>query len=112
MLVLAIGGHWACVQSIAWFRMTVAFSKSRPLSTALQMTFDGRHPCKLCKVVQSGRNGERDKPAKPAQAKLECLCRDGRLSVFASPLQHTAIGGDDISVSRLDPPPIPPPRFA
>jgi hypothetical protein len=112
MLVLAIGGHWALVQSVAWVRMTVAFSKSVPLAAALSMTFDGRHPCALCKVVQTGHDAERDKPVKTPESKLDFLCRDARVTVAPVAFPPPPIGVDERLATRRDPPPIPPPRPA
>jgi len=60
MLVLAVGGHWVLLQSVAWVRMTVSFSQAAPLDKALRMTFDGEHPCALCKAVKQGKQSERE----------------------------------------------------
>ncbi|HEY2951339.1 MAG TPA: hypothetical protein VGK40_02085 [Verrucomicrobiae bacterium] len=54
-LVLAIGGHWAVLQTAAWVGMVISYSQDSPLKEAVVKTFDGRHPCKLCKAVQAGK---------------------------------------------------------
>jgi len=51
-LIIAVGGHWAVLQSVAWVSMAVTYSKTDSLEVALKKTFDGRHPCKLCAAVK------------------------------------------------------------
>ena len=40
-LILATGGHWALLQSVAWVGMAIQFSHTDGISIALQKTFDG-----------------------------------------------------------------------
>ena len=49
---LTMGLHYAVVQMVGWVNMTVEYSQTAPLSEALVMTFDGKHPCELCKLVE------------------------------------------------------------
>ncbi|MEY2407898.1 MAG: hypothetical protein QOF48_568 [Verrucomicrobiota bacterium] len=112
MLVLAIGGNWALVQSVAWVRMAVGYSRCAPLGTALRMTFDGQHPCTLCKIVQDGKKTEREKRSTTPDTKLDLLCRVHGLMLLPPPLISASLGSDDRGLLRLEPPPIPPPRFA
>lgn len=58
-MFLAGGGHWAVMQTAAWGRMLVEYSKSSGLITAIQDTFDGEHPCPMCKKIASGRQQEK-----------------------------------------------------
>ena len=66
-LICAIGGHWAILQSVAWVGMVINYSQDSSLTVALQKTFDGEHPCKLCKVVRAGKKSEQ----KEASLKVE-----------------------------------------
>ncbi len=54
-----LGGHWFAIQGMAWVTMVVDFSKEAPLAEAIGKTFDGEHPCSLCKAVAEGRGEER-----------------------------------------------------
>lgn len=73
-LVLVTGGHWALLQSVAWVGMAVSFSQTATLKEALVRTFDGQHPCKLCKIVAEGKKSERKQtPQKPIH-KLDLFC--------------------------------------
>lgn len=57
-LLAATGAHWAALQSVAWTTMLANNLKSGSLSQALEKTFDGRHPCPLCKAVAAGKKSE------------------------------------------------------
>jgi hypothetical protein len=60
-----LGGHWVFLQSVAWVNMMLDFSARESLTVAIDKTFDGSHPCDLCKVVTKGRTEEqKNKPAK------------------------------------------------
>jgi hypothetical protein len=50
-LCAAIGLHWAALQSIAWVGMLISYSHSASVATAVAETFDGEHPCPLCKAI-------------------------------------------------------------
>lgn len=52
--------------------MAVDFSKGAPLSEALEKTFDGKHLCRLCKLVREGNTCEKEQ-----QAKLDLKKVDG-----------------------------------
>ena len=113
-LVLAIGGHWALVQSVAWLRMAVSYSKSAPLYEALRMTFDGRHPCQLCKVVQAEKTSSEEKQTstQPGKSKLDLLCRATGIPLLTRPAPGCLICADEIAAARIEAPPTPPPRQA
>ena len=110
--VLATGAHWVFLQSVAWVGMTVDFSRTEALGAALQKTFDGRHPCPLCKRVDEGRKAERKTEMQNVQTKLDLFCeRSNEIASepipFSSPI---AILLRDAMLAQ--PPPVPPPRFA
>jgi len=75
MLALSVGGHWAILQSAAWVGMALEYSQSMPVDEALRATFDGSHPCSLCKAVSQGRAEERKQsllnPAKDFKGLLQ-----------------------------------------
>jgi hypothetical protein len=111
-LVLAVGGHWAILQSVAWVGMTLNYAKQTSLSDALKMTFDGQHPCQLCKVVEQGKKAEQKHAVLKVETKLDFFC----LFPFAylpPSLPFTLLSlSDDIARPRANAPPTPPPRSA
>jgi hypothetical protein len=51
-LACSMGLHWGFFQSVAWVGMVIHYSHDAPLTEALMKTFDGHHPCALCKETQ------------------------------------------------------------
>ncbi|HXP63378.1 MAG TPA: hypothetical protein VN829_22945, partial [Dongiaceae bacterium] len=58
-LACSVGLHWSFLQSLAWTTMLVDNLTAAPFSAALQRTFDGKHPCPLCKVLAQGRKADK-----------------------------------------------------
>ncbi len=56
VVCLSLGMHWGVLQGFAWARMLVTFAAERSMLEAVEMTFDGEHPCELCLIAQEGRN--------------------------------------------------------
>jgi hypothetical protein len=78
-LLLSIGGHWALLQTAAWAGMVVSYSQEGTFAEALSKTFDGKHPCKLCKIVNRSLHDQQEQdttsPEKLKKFELfaECL---------------------------------------
>jgi hypothetical protein len=70
-LMVSMGGHLALLQTIAWGNMLVSYSSETTLSEAMEKTFDGGHPCELCKVVKKSKSEEEKKPLLKAGMKME-----------------------------------------
>jgi hypothetical protein len=56
-----LGGHWAILQVGAWTGMVVSYSQQCGVVAGLSQTFDGEHPCPICKAIQDGQNHEQKK---------------------------------------------------
>ena len=61
-LFLSAGGHWAMLQGVAWATMVRDFSRTGSVTSAVEKTFDGKHPCPLCKKIASARAHEEKAP--------------------------------------------------
>ncbi len=68
-----LGGHWVALQSVAWVGMVIDYSKQASLTTALEKTFDGEHPCDLCKTVSKGRGEEQKNETLKQVVKFEAV---------------------------------------
>ena len=111
-LILSItGGHWMILQSVAWTRMIVVYSRSSSLQTALGRTFDGRHPCGMCKLIQNAKRTSTQAALQQTPVKHDdWLAENQSFDFFRPPCAWTS-GADDLTyASRADPPPDPPPR--
>lgn len=71
MLVISTGIHWVALQTVAWAGMIVSYSEKAPLKTALAETFDGKHPCPLCKAIAAGKKSEKKGEFTAPTPKLE-----------------------------------------
>ena len=111
-LICAIGGHWAILQSVAWAGMAASYLQQVDFKHALLKTFDGRHPCKLCKAVQAGKKCEQKQPLLKAETKLDlCLPREvSRLNAL-HPFAQCRFDSQSAPL-RAEAPPSPPPRPA
>src|SRR5438876_205799 len=98
-LVCAIGGQWVILQSVAWVGMAVSYSRDSTLTEALLKTFDGQHPCKLCKVVQEGKNAEKKRNAQKQFTKLDLFVAVHPATVLFS--QPASIGVERIGLTTV-----------
>jgi hypothetical protein len=59
ILVLALAGsiglHWAFFQSLAWTSMLAENLRRDSLAQAVTHTFEGWHPCSICKAIADGK---------------------------------------------------------
>lgn len=69
-LMVSIGLHWAVLQSAAWVGMAVSYSMEKGMVTGITETFDGEHPCPLCKMVDAGLKSDQS-TGSPDQAPLK-----------------------------------------
>ena len=109
-LTLSLGAHWAILQTVAWTGMIVSYSRDATFTEALSKTFDGRHPCKLCKFVKEGQQSEKKLDLPKVEGKKE-FCFDSNISVPFPPSAFTLVlAPADSGLSRTETPPVPPPR--
>jgi len=112
LLVLSLGLHWAFLQTVAWTGMLVSYAQQGTFAEAVSKTFDGEHPCTMCKVVQQGRAAERQQEQQAAKTGLKLEpSLIWREAVVLPPIPRGWVCGPDIfSSSRNDEPPKPRPR--
>lgn len=114
VLTLTLGLHWALLQTVAWTGMLVRYSRGASIAEAIAKTFDGRHPCSLCKVVAKSKadqwNQEKQFPWH-AGPKLDLavpsLIRTACVPPSMAPLRITEL---PIPPALTWAPPHPPPR--
>jgi hypothetical protein len=106
----ATGAHWAVLQSVAWAEMLANNARVAPLSAAIEKTFDGRHPCPLCRKIAQGRQSEKKSDVQTELKKLDFF--NQQLAFILNPPSHfTLLGQRDAFAPALTrTPPVPPPR--
>ncbi len=111
MLTLTVGFHWAALQSAAWIGMTVKYAQNSSLGDALEKTFDGKHPCKLCKFVQEGKQAEKKSNGQFEIKKLAFFTAAPLFSFYFLPTGKSDFDFLSLAFHRGESPPTPPPRF-
>jgi hypothetical protein len=70
-LVTMLGAHWAVLQSVAWTTMLAGTLHSGSFRDAVTRTFDGKHPCPLCKAIAAAKKSEKKTEFSLQTQKLE-----------------------------------------
>jgi len=114
LIVLALAGsiglHWAFLQSVAWVGMVISYSEDATLTEALVKTFDGRHPCSLCKHIAKNKQTEKKPEFRPEWRKLE-FSYSPVAFVFRAPSHFWEMQLPNLAADLLNSaPPAPPPR--
>jgi hypothetical protein len=71
--VQILGGHWLLLQSAAWVGMMMDFARHDSLPVAIEKTFNGTHPCQLCKTVSKGRDAEHEQQMAKLAVQFEAV---------------------------------------
>jgi hypothetical protein len=109
-LVATTGAHWALLQSVAWTTMLAENLSCGSVSQAVSRTFDGKHPCPLCKAIATGKKSEKKKDSTLQLQKFEFpLANENPALVAPSQFEAPppAIAFPKVHIRR---PPVPPPR--
>jgi len=108
-LVLVTGLQWAALQTVAW-TMLASNLRCGSFSQAVSKTFDGRHPCCLCKAIAAARKSEKKSAVASVNLKMDFLLSPRlvpRLALGRSEVVRLV----DTSAPFLScEPPVPPPR--
>ncbi len=109
MLCVTLGFHWTLLQSAAWVGMMVNYSCQGSIKDAVSKTFDGQHPCPLCKLVREGKKSEKKPEAQQVVKKID-LFAGHALAFDFPPLPAPTFPVPLLTVSRTDTPLLQPPR--
>jgi hypothetical protein len=109
-LSLTLGFHWAFLQSVAWAGMLVDFSCQGSLAQAVTKTFDGKHPCPLCKLVNAGKNSDSKPGLQQSVTKYDLFADRGTTFLFPPKIEFSSFSLPFLS-QRVESPALPPPRI-
>jgi hypothetical protein len=109
-LVATTGAHWALLQSVAWTTMLAENLSCGSVSQAVARTFDGKHPCPICKAIAATKKSEKKKDSALQLQKFEfpLAAENPALPVpphFQAPRLSVAF-----PKVHIQSPPVPPPR--
>jgi hypothetical protein len=114
-LFMVAGGHWAMLQSVAWAGMVKDFSRTGSLTEAVSKTFDGKHPCSMCKKIAAAQSHEEKAPASLKVDKKSEVFVAASSSALPIPVARPYVYGPAPFVSmpeRFFAPPVPVPIAA
>jgi hypothetical protein len=111
LAVLAASGlHWNLLQTVAWTTMLADHLCTASFGEAIEKTFDGKHPCCLCRQIAAGKTTEKKSDFSSSSKKLEFIA-GGLVLVFNPPQAFTLLTDRNCaSHERAHKPPTPPPR--
>ena len=90
--------------------MIMDYSKRESLCQAIAQTFDGRHPCSLCHVVNKGKTAEKKSDLQLLTPKLDLICTKHAIAL-ALPFISFDYANSNFRISEVGhSPPVPPPR--
>lgn len=115
VLVLTLGLHWALLQTMAWTGMIIRNSRDASLSEAVSKTFDGKHPCKMCKVIKQARAEEKQQQQKQESkpdSKIKLALPEIAFSLISPASKSELPSIDQWATARSYEPPKPRPRAA
>lgn len=111
----ANGALWNAVQVVAWVKMFHDYSAVMPVADALQLTFDGSKPCKLCCMAKAAEDTARkqmprDSALGGGTEKLLFIAEHAPVVVLPAPRFTWPDLDHDIGWARKEAVPVPPPR--
>lgn len=110
-LSLSIGAPWAALQSVAWASMLVEYSQHASVAKAIAQTFDGQHPCILCKQILARQNSPKKDGSLLGKAKPDLICATRTIALL-EPSRDLEFSELELKErARYYSPPTPPPRF-
>ena len=114
-LFLSAGGHLALLQGVAWATMIRDYSRTGSVTAAVEKTFDGKHPCAMCKKIAAQRSHDEKAPATvKAEKKAEALIASGTAIVPLPAVRSFAYPPHPLEnvPEHLSAPPVPVPIVA
>jgi hypothetical protein len=110
VLLAGTGAHWGALQSVAWTRMLAENLRTSSFADAVVRTFDGQHPCSLCKVIANAKKSTKQVEFSQPLTKLEFpLATQSLLLVAPMRFQLVPIGNEFVEFLSQQPR-TPPPR--
>ncbi|MCP5535156.1 MAG: hypothetical protein H7A51_02855 [Akkermansiaceae bacterium] len=118
-IAAAIGvldGHLMLAQSWAWATMLHDRAPEMGVSEALDSTFSGAAPCPMCCALQEERQEKKEQESVPESKPTVEYPPAARIAAFLlfPPMvgfETRAMREDSLLASRLEAPPLPPPRL-
>jgi hypothetical protein len=109
-LAAMLGAHWTLLQTVAWTTMLADNLQSNSFQVAAEKTFDGNHPCDLCKAIAAGKQSEKKTDLSFSSQKLEFPPANENFVLIAPSRFHLLPQVNFSAKSFAQKPPLQPPR--
>jgi hypothetical protein len=109
-LVTTTSAHWILLQTVAWTTMLADNLQCCSFHEAVDKTFDGEHPCCLCKAIAAAKRSEQKKEFTAQIQKLEFPPVKENFILTAPSRFQLMPQANTFAESLVQPPPTPPPR--
>jgi hypothetical protein len=109
-VLAASGTHWMVLQSIAWTTMLAENLHTDSLSQAIVRTFDGKHPCCICKAIAKGKQSEKKPDFQAETQKLDFSYTNSGF-IFCPPSEFRELRAEnETGLLLTHAPAVPPPK--
>jgi hypothetical protein len=71
LAITITAGPWGAMQSFAWATMLLNNLRTHSMSEAMLQTFDGNHPCPICKAIAASKKSNKDDESLAQQTRFE-----------------------------------------
>ncbi len=110
-VALSLGLHWVVLQSVAWAGMFATYAQQSTVRAAFVKTFNGKNPCRICKLVREGQQSEKAKESVLPLVKVESLPCEAAFVLRPPAPSFSPTVTDFTALPRVESPPTPPPRL-
>ena len=107
----ATGMHWMVLQSVAWTTMLVENLQTEPLDEALVCTFDGKHPCCLCKQIAKAKQTEKKSDVQMELRRLDFSYSNPEFALCPPSDFYELRAANESALLILHAPAVPPPKL-
>lgn len=104
------GAHWAALQTVAWTTMLASNLRTHSVAEAVADTFDGDHPCPLCRAIAAAKKSEGKSAAVSPVLKQEFPPAANKITLHPPSRFEILTPANSFAGSVFLRPPVPPPR--
>jgi len=109
-LVVTVGAQWTVLQTVAWTTTLADNLRTHSLAESVTRTFDGKHPCCLCKAIAAAKKSEKKNDFALELKKMEFPPTPENFTIIAPSHFQLLPQADTFADSLTQKPPTPPPR--
>jgi hypothetical protein len=92
--------------------MAISYSKTDGIGAGIKKTFDGEHPCPICKAIAKKTGTQQNHTANLSLAKIYLQCPKRRTRLFPPAEYWLQYAGDIVHPGTAEEPLLQPPRMS